>query len=96
MMHLVVECVIEGSMVFQDDASCCWVCHRRFHGTVPKEHSGIFYEVPWGLFKEMSINTKGQSDSVTYTTNILNKEYCDCCKWTFFYNLLNVAALLTN
>jgi len=31
----------------QDDASCCWVCHRRFHGILPKEHPGRFYEVHW-------------------------------------------------
>jgi hypothetical protein len=48
-----------------DDASCCWVCHRRFHGFLPKEHSGAFYEVPWGLYKEMS-NTQGQSDIVNH------------------------------
>ncbi len=49
----------------QDDASFCWVCHRRFHGILPKEHSGTFYEVPWGPFKEMFTNTQGQSDIVT-------------------------------
>jgi hypothetical protein len=37
---------------------------------MPKELSGTFYEVPWGLFKEMSNNTQGQSDIVTDTTNI--------------------------
>jgi hypothetical protein len=50
----------------QDGASCCWMCH----GILPKEHSGTFYEVPWGLFKEMSTNTQVQSDIVTHTTNI--------------------------
>jgi hypothetical protein len=54
----------------QDDASCCWVCHRRFHGILPKEHSRTFYEVPWGLFKELSTNTRGLPDIVTHTTNI--------------------------
>jgi hypothetical protein len=29
----------------QDEASCCWVCHGRFHGILPKEYSGTFYEV---------------------------------------------------
>jgi hypothetical protein len=33
----------------QDDASCCWVCHGRFLGILPKEYSGTFYELPWGL-----------------------------------------------
>jgi hypothetical protein len=54
----------------QDDVSCCWVCHRRFHGILPKEHSETLYEAPWGLFKEMSTNTRGQSDIVTYPNNI--------------------------
>jgi hypothetical protein len=43
---------------------------RRFHGILPKEHSGTVDEVPWGLFKEMLTNTQGQSDIVTHTTNI--------------------------
>jgi hypothetical protein len=50
---------------YKDDAYCCWVCHRRFHGILPKEHSGTFYKVPWGLFKGMSTNTQDQSDIVT-------------------------------
>ncbi len=54
----------------QDDASCCWVCHGRFHGIRPKEHSGTFYELPWGLYKEMSTKTQGQSDIVIHNTNI--------------------------
>ncbi len=37
---------------------------------LPKEYSGTFYEVPWGLFKEMPTNTQGQSDIVTPQTNI--------------------------
>jgi len=40
------------------------VCHGRFHDILPKEYSGTFYEVPWGLFKEMLTNTQGQSDIV--------------------------------
>ncbi len=69
----------------QDDASSCWVCHRRFHDILPKEHPGAFYEVPWGLYKGMFTNTRGQSDIVTHPTNILNKDYRNSCKWTFFY-----------
>jgi len=46
------------------------VCHGRFNGILPKEYSGPFYEVPWGLFKEMFTNTQGQSDIVTNPTNI--------------------------
>ncbi len=57
----------------QDDASCWWVCHARFHGILPKEYSGTFYEVPWGLYQEMFTNTQGQSDIVTHQTNIWNK-----------------------
>jgi hypothetical protein len=37
---------------------------------LPKEYSDTFYEVPWGLYKEMSTNTQGQSDIVTHKTNI--------------------------
>jgi len=29
----------------QDDAYCCWVCHGRFHGILPKEYYGTFYEL---------------------------------------------------
>ncbi len=47
----------------EKNASCFWVCHGRFHGILPKEYSGKFYELPWGLHKEMSTNTQGQSDS---------------------------------
>ncbi len=54
----------------QVDASRCWVCHGRFYGILPIEYSGTFYEVPWGLFKEMFSNTQGQSDIVTHKTNI--------------------------
>jgi hypothetical protein len=54
----------------QVDAACCWVCHGRFHDVLPKEHPGAFYDVPWGLYKEMSTNNHGQSDIVTQTTNI--------------------------
>jgi hypothetical protein len=38
------------------------VCHGRFHGVLPKEHPGAFYDVPWGLCKEISTNNHGQSD----------------------------------
>ncbi len=69
----------------QADASCCWVCHGRFHGVLPKEHPGAFYDVPWGLYKEMPTNNHGQSDIVTHSTNIWNKEYRNCCKRTFLY-----------
>jgi len=46
------------------------VCHGRFQGILPREHSGTFYEVPWGLFKKMPTNAQGQSDIVTHPTNI--------------------------
>jgi hypothetical protein len=52
------------------DASCCWVCHGRFHGVLPKEHSEAFYDVSWGLYKDMTTNNHGQLDIVTHTTNI--------------------------
>ncbi len=52
------------------DASCCWVCHGGFHDVLPKEHPGAFYDVPWGLYKEMPTNNHGQSDIVTHTSNI--------------------------
>jgi hypothetical protein len=54
----------------QVDASCCWVCHGRFHDVLPKEYPGAFYEVPWGLYKEMLTNSHGQSDIETHSTNI--------------------------
>ena len=54
----------------QDDASCCWVCHGRFHGILPKEYSGTFHELPWGLYKGMSTNKQGQSDIITHKTSI--------------------------
>ncbi len=47
-----------------------WMCHGKFHDILPKEYYGTFYEVPWGLFKEMITNTQGQSDIVTHQTNI--------------------------
>ncbi len=34
----------------QDDASCCSVCHGRFHGILPKEYSGTFHGLPWELY----------------------------------------------
>ncbi len=70
-------------VMLQDDASCCWVCHRKFHGILPKEQPGTFYEVPWGLYKWMSTNAWGQSDMVTLTTYIWNKEYCNYSNWLF-------------
>jgi hypothetical protein len=54
----------------QDNASCCWVCHGRLYGVLPKEHPGTFYEVPWGLYNEMSTNIRDQSVIVTHTINI--------------------------
>ncbi len=57
----------------KSDSPCCWVCHGRFHDILPKEYSGTFYEVPWGLFKGMLTNTQGQSNIVTHQTNIWNK-----------------------
>jgi hypothetical protein len=53
----------------QVDAACCWVCHGRFHDVLPKEQPGTFYDVPWGLYKEMPTNNRGQSDIVSHTTN---------------------------
>jgi len=35
-----------------------------------KEYSGTFYELLWGLYKEMPNNTRGQSDIVTHSINI--------------------------
>ncbi len=69
----------------QDDASCCWVCHGRFHIILPKEHSRTFCEFPWGLYKGMPTNTQVQSDIVTHKTNIWNK--VNLCKQAFFYNI---------
>jgi len=54
----------------QDDTSCCWMCHGRFHGILPKEYSGTFYGLSWGLYKEMPTNTQGPSDIVTHQTEI--------------------------
>ncbi len=34
-------------------------CIMEFHGILPKEYSGTFYEVSWGLFKEMFADTQG-------------------------------------
>jgi hypothetical protein len=75
--------------VLKDDASCCWVCHGRFRGILPKEYAGTFYEVPWGLFKETFTSTQGQSDIVTHKSNIWNKVYVS--KWTFFSSLVEIA-----
>jgi len=41
-----------------------------FHGILLKEHSGTFYELPWGLYEEMSTNTLGQSGISTHKTEI--------------------------
>jgi hypothetical protein len=41
-----------------------WVCLGRFPDILPKEYSVTFFEVPWGLFKEMLTNTQGQPDIV--------------------------------
>jgi hypothetical protein len=45
-------------------------CVMGFHGILPKEYSGTFYELPWGLYKGMTTKTQGQSDIVTHKTNI--------------------------
>ena len=45
-------------------------CVMGFHGILPKEYSGTFYELQWGLHKEMSTNTQGQPDIVIHQTNI--------------------------
>ncbi len=57
-----------------------------FHDILPKEHPGAFYDVPWGLYKEMPTNNHGQSDIVIQTTNILSKEYRKSCQPTFHYS----------
>ncbi len=57
----------------QDDTSYWRVCHWRFHGILPKEYSGTFYQPPCGLYEEMRTNTQGQSDIVSCQTNIWNK-----------------------
>jgi hypothetical protein len=41
-------------------------CVMETHGILPKEYPVTFYEVPWGLFKEMLTNTQGQSDIATH------------------------------
>ena len=41
-----------------------------YHDVLPKEHPGAFYDVPWGLYKELSTDNHGQADIVTHTTNI--------------------------
>ncbi len=51
------------------------MCHGRFHGILPIEYSGTFHELPWGLYKEMPTNIRGQSDIVTPSTYIWNKAY---------------------
>ncbi len=65
--------------------------HERFHGILPEEHSGTFYELPWGLHKGMFTDAQGQSDIVIYKTNIWNKVYL--CKQTFVYtyNVFEIA-----
>jgi hypothetical protein len=52
----------------QVNASCCW--DGRFHDVLKKEHPGAFYDVPWGLYKEMPTNNHGHSDIVSHKTNI--------------------------
>jgi len=66
----------------QDDASCCRVCQGGFHSILQKR-SGTFYELPWGLYKEMPTNAWGQSDIVSHQTNIWNKVYL--WQWTFYH-----------
>jgi hypothetical protein len=63
-----------------------WVCHGRFHDILPKEYSGTFCEVPWGLYKKMITNTQGQSDIVTHQTNFWNK-IIYCAKWISFHSI---------
>ncbi len=41
----------------------------------PKEYPGTLYDLPWGLYKEMSTNTRGQSDIVTHSINTGNRVY---------------------
>ncbi len=73
------------------EGESCWVCHGRFHSILPKEYPGTFWELPWGLYKEMPTNTQGQSDIVSHQTNIWNKVYR--VKWTFYYTatVMNLA-----
>ncbi len=35
----------------------------------------IYWNILWGLYKEMPTNTQGQSDIVTHSTNIWNKVF---------------------
>ncbi len=44
--------------------------HGRFHGMLPKEYSGTFHWLPWGLYKEMPTNTQGQSDISIHKSQI--------------------------
>ena len=61
----------------QDDAFCCWVCHGRFHGILPKEYSGTFHGLPWGLYKGMHTNTQGlQTDVFLHQVEKQTLAYC--------------------
>ncbi len=73
----------------QDDASCMLGVSLKVPWYSAKRTSWGIYEVPWGLYKGMSTNTQGQSDIVTHTTNIWNKDYCNSCKHTFFYTMID-------
>jgi len=67
----------------QVDATCCWVCHGRFHGVLPKEQPGAFYDVPRGLYKEMPTNNHVQSDIITHVSShalLLRSKCLDCVK----------------
>jgi hypothetical protein len=63
---LLTQTCFEGYQ--QEDEACCWMCHGRLRGILPKEYSGTFHELPWGLYKEMPTNIRGQSDIVTPST----------------------------
>jgi hypothetical protein len=51
------------------------VSHGEFHDILPKEYSGTFPELLWGLRKDMLTNHEGQPDIVTHKTNAYLFEY---------------------
>jgi len=53
-----------------------------FHGVLPKEHPGAFYDVPWEYIKRCLLTIMV---SQTCTTNIWNKKYQN---WFFSTNII--------
>jgi hypothetical protein len=67
---------------------------ESFHDFLQKEHPWAFYDVQWGLYKEMPTNNHGQSDIVSHTTNIGNKEYCKLLQTDFSLHLADKQELI--